>query len=177
MAQQAAELFGDAQALIDFRFEHGAAAFALIGLGEADAVVLGPADRGDGAHQGDHRQGAQCERVQCVVLEVQLHVRAAQAEESGDQRGQRCPEIEIDHPGAGGGGAVGEPARAAEALRQVDDGRGHWIPRSGLFHRARWLRRAMRARGKAMTAVSMPIIQKAAGYQITQKNWRARPFS
>lgn len=177
MAQQAAELFGDTQALIDFRFEHGAAAFALVGLGEADAVVLGPADGGDGAHQRDHRQGAQCERVQRVVLEVQLHIGAAQAEEPGDERCQWCPQIEVNHPGAGGGGAVGEPARAAEALRQVDDGRCHWIPRSGLFQRARLLRRASRARGKAMTAVSMPIIQKATGYQITQKNWRARPFS
>ncbi len=91
MAQQAAELFGDAQTLIDLWLKHGAAAFALVGLGEADAVVLGPADRGDGAHQCDHRQGAECERIQCVVLEVQLHVGAAQAEEPGDQRCQGCP--------------------------------------------------------------------------------------
>lgn len=91
MTQQATKLFGNAQALIDFRFKHGAAAFALVGFGKAQAVVLGPADGGDGAHQCDHRQGAERERVQCVVLKIQLRVGAAQAEEPGDQRCQWCP--------------------------------------------------------------------------------------
>lgn len=58
MTQQTAKLFGSTQTLIDFRFQHGAPAFAPVGFGEAQAVVFGPADGGDGAHQCDHRQGA-----------------------------------------------------------------------------------------------------------------------
>ena len=87
MAEQGAELFGDAQALVHFQFGHGAWAFALVGIGEAQAVVFGPADGCDSRHQGDHRQRAKGERVDGVVSQVEFGIRATQAEEPGDQRG------------------------------------------------------------------------------------------